>query len=97
MESALVVLGGFDALDEDGDQFVAFLKDRFESFRRAKRFSFDDLEPDVSLAEFLERDFHLVDEVFSRFGALCLAVVWSRRGAAPNQLVGDVSSCFGIW
>jgi len=94
---AFVAVGGLDAFDEDTDELVALLEDRGEACFGAKGLSFDDFEPNESLAEFFEADFHFVNEVSSRFCTLCLAVVWCGSCARADELTRDVSACFGVW
>ena len=65
-------------LDSPEYQLVILLDERDEAIGWTERLSHDDLEPDLCLAEFLQGNLHLVNEIVPRFLALGFAVVWCR-------------------
>ena len=72
----MVAAGGGEAGVEDADELFGFLEDGWkavEVFDEGD--AVDEFEPAVGFAKFFEGDAHFVDEVFSGFGGLSLAVV----------------------
>ena len=75
IELLLFRLGGIDARCEDCNQLVTFIYDFLHATGLAQRFLFDDFQPNNRFSEFLECDFHLVNEISTRFRSLCFSVV----------------------
>jgi len=79
----------------NGDEFVVFIDERAALVKRLdQRFALDNEDPYKCFAQFFQSDFHFVDEVLSRFGALCFAVIRCWRRSGSDKLAGNVISSF---
>lgn len=89
---------GANASNEYADQFIRLAQRPLDIRLVATPFfSFHKPEPSPSLAEFLEANLQLVDEVVGRFGRLGLAVIRIRRRAAAQYLAAHMAACSRVW
>ena len=82
-----------DTRHKNGDEFVVFIDERAALVKRLdQRLALDNEEPYECFPQFFQSDFHFVDEVLSRFGALCFAIIRCWRRAGSEKLAGNVIS-----
>ena len=89
-------MGGGDAFVEDGGQYVGFFQQGGQLGIGCDHAHAEyDLEPNAGFTQLFERHFQLVDEIRLGLGALGFRVVGGGRGAAAEDLIGDVASGLG--
>src|SRR5690606_34480014 len=91
-----VLLGRPDTRDEDPDSLVRLAEGIIQLRRRLDQWHpMNQAERSLGLAEFLQAETKLVDEVARRFGGLCFAMVEKRRCAGANELFAEVPAGSG--
>ncbi len=92
-----VELSGSDAFDENGNELIDFVQNRAASLQSDQCLSIDNLQADIGLPKFLERNFHFVNEIVHGFRRLRFGVIQRRCGSASNQLTSQVIACPSWW
>src|SRR5215831_891503 len=73
-------------------EFRVFRENGDKSMRRDQRTLGHDLNPGCSFIEFFLHNPHLVNEIGSTFRSTRLRVIWSGRGATPQDLGRNMSA-----
>src|ERR1051325_118176 len=83
----LLTACGSNAGCENANQFLGF-RDQRINLRRGlyQRHAFNQTQPAVRFAKFLVANAQFVNEIFSRFSRLRLAMIWQRRRSAAKKL-----------
>ena len=90
--SSTIASGGNNACGEDSRQFFRLVNESRHPMPYNISAFHDDLEPNPRFGKFLHGDFHLVDEILSRFRFRRFGIVCGNTRGGSEQLVGKVAA-----